>query len=417
MKSKNRKKKIVIKKVLSALFFAVVIFILLTTVITMVSLKANIKKAKSFESVIYENQLKPQYDNDGYYTFTTDKDFKIVQLTDVHIGGGWMSIRKDAQAINAVATMLTEEKPDLVIVTGDIAYPVPFQSGTFNNKSGAKVFAELMEQLGVYWTLTFGNHDGELYSYHGLDDISAFYRKYPHCIHQPGPEEVDGYSNQIINIKSSEGIITQSLFLLDSHSYTDDDKLGMKWHYDNIHENQIEWYKKSLAELNKENRELTGKKSSIKSLAFIHIPPMEMREAWNQYVANDYKDSENLKLIDGFAGGSGKMVYCSQVEDDFVETLISEGSTQGLFFGHDHRNSMSFEYNGIRLSYSMSIDYLAIPGIGKIGAQRGCTVINVTPDGGFNSKVENYYQDKYQSLYDKEDITMQTIIYTQPEER
>ena len=34
-------------------------------------------------------------------------------------------------ALNAVAAMVTAEKPDLVIVTGDIAYPVPFQAGTF----------------------------------------------------------------------------------------------------------------------------------------------------------------------------------------------------------------------------------------------------------------------------------------------
>ncbi len=77
-------------------------------------------------------------------------------------------------AINTVATMIRVEKPDFVVVTGDISYPVPFQAGTFNNKSGAKIFAELMETLGVYWTLAYGNHDTEAYSYYTREQLTDF---------------------------------------------------------------------------------------------------------------------------------------------------------------------------------------------------------------------------------------------------
>ena len=74
-----------------------------------------------------------------------------MQLTDVHIGGGWMSFFKDRRAIDCVVRMVTVEQPDLVAVTGDIAYPVPFQSGTFNNKTAARLFGRVMQNLGVYW--------------------------------------------------------------------------------------------------------------------------------------------------------------------------------------------------------------------------------------------------------------------------
>lgn len=70
--------------------------------------------------------------------------------------------------------MIRVEKPDFVVVTGDISYPVPFQAGTFNNKSGAKIFAELMETLGVYWTLAYGNHDTEAYSYYTREQLTDF---------------------------------------------------------------------------------------------------------------------------------------------------------------------------------------------------------------------------------------------------
>ena len=55
--------------------------------------------------------------------------------------------------------MITAEQPDLVVFTGDLTYPVPVQAGTFNNKENAKLLADLMEQLGVYWAPFWGNHD------------------------------------------------------------------------------------------------------------------------------------------------------------------------------------------------------------------------------------------------------------------
>jgi hypothetical protein len=58
----------------------------------------------------------------------------------------------------------------------------------------------------------------------------------------------------------------------------------------------------------------------------------------------------------------------------------------------------------------MSVDYLAYIGIAKVGSQRGCTVIDVLPDGSFDCHPESYYQDKYNTLYEKEAVTMQEIV-------
>ena len=84
------------------------------------------------------------------------------------------------------------------------------------------------------------------------------------------------------------------------------------------------------------------------------------------------------------------------------ETVLEMGSTDSIFCGHDHVNTYSVDYKGVRLTYGMSIDYLAYIGISKKGAQRGCTVITYS-DGGFECVAENYYQDKYVTLYEKED--------------
>ena len=253
--TKKKRRKIALKIFIGFLVI-LALFVGITTMISVIGVQSNINKAHNYGSAGCA-QLEYSVEDNGYVNIKSDKGLKVMQLTDVHIGGGWMSIKKDAMAINTVATMIRVEKPDFVVVTGDISYPVPFQAGTFNNKSGAKIFAELMETLGVYWTLAYGNHDTEAYSYYTREQLTDFYRseQYKHCLLQPGPEDVDGVGNQVINIVNSDGVITRSLITLDSHSYIDGDVLGIRWLYDNIHENQINWYKNVVLDLAKRNQD------------------------------------------------------------------------------------------------------------------------------------------------------------------
>lgn len=366
---------------------------------------SQLKFAASFEPVAYgSDRLTPEKDESGYWTFTTDSDLRIVQLTDVHIGGGWMSYAKDKAAMTAVAELLQAEKPDLVIVTGDVSYPVPFQAGTFNNKTGALEFAALMNSLDCYWTIVYGNHDTEAYSYYTRDDLSELYldEKYSRCLFEKGPEDIYGAGNNIILVKNSKGVITQALVCIDSNTYTDGDYFGIQWKYDNVHEDQIAWYKKNIEELTARNKALGA--DIPKSLIFMHIPTGEYKTAFTEFSNNGYKDTADVKYIDGFIGETKGLIYCPLHDDNLFETALELGSTKGFFCGHDHYNSLSLEYKGIRLSYDLSIDYLAYPGISKEGSQRGCTVITVSPDGSFDMERVNYYTS---GIGNPDDVTYQ----------
>ena len=360
--------------------------------------------SKSIKEVSYDSQLVPKLDEDGNYAFTCDRDFKILQLTDVHIGSGFMSTKNDTMALNAVSAMITAEKPDFVIVTGDVAYPVPFQAGTFNNKSGAVTFASLMEKLGVYWCMVYGNHDTEIYSYHNREAISKQVygnkEKYPHCLFQTGPEDVDGFGNYVVKVKNSQGVVTQSLFMIDSHAYTDGDYLGIMWKYDAIHKNQVEWYKNTVKKITDENGGVQPK-----SLAFFHIPLAEMGTAFSEFRDAGYKSSQNVKYYYGKVAEVDEVICASKYNNGMFEAF-SQNGTQGIFFGHDHLNNLSIDYKGVRMTYGYSIDYLAYSGIFKYGLQRGCTVITVKPDGSFDNKGENYYQDKYKAVNPKEKVNL-----------
>lgn len=414
MKERKNTKKA--KKIMAIILCVIIVFAAVTTSITAIGFKSNKNKATSFPEV--GSDLDFENVSDGVWNIYSDDGIKIVQLTDVHIGGGWMSIKKDSMALNAVAAMLSAEKPDLVIVTGDVSYPVPFQAGTFNNKTAAKLFASLMETLGIYWTMGFGNHDTEAYSYYSREELTEFYSSgdYPHCLLQAGPEEVDGSGNQVFRIVNSEGIITRALMVLDSHSYVDGDIFGIQWKYDNIHENQIEWYSDTVKSLSAENTE-TAKTNgteydssvAVPTSVFMHIPMTEYKDAWNEYVENGRQDTENVKYKYGTVGESGSAIYCGIHEDNFFETMQELSSTDTVFCGHDHLNNFSLNYKGINLIYGMSIDYLAYIGIYKLGTQRGCTVLNIDGNGGIEWNAENYYQDKYVSYFEKETVEMQDL--------
>ena len=391
--------------------------------------KQNIKKMteyiSDFDSVETEDRIDVSKDDEGCYVITTDRDLKVLQVTDIHLGGGWMSKKDDMRTLKTVATMVLTEKPDVVFATGDISYPIPFTAGTFNNQYSAEKFAKLMEKLGVYWTVNFGNHDSEIYSIYNREEMGDFYSRdeWKNCLFQKDDGSIDGVSNSVIKVKNSDGVITQALFSIDTNDYPQENKFagivaGLTGNYDNIHENQIEWYKTSCEKLNAENKafientfegdekeQLLNNFGLVKSLVFMHIPPVEYADAWDEFKNNGYKDTENVKYYYGTLGEK----VCHPTDDDlFFETAVEMKSTQGMFVGHDHINIFSVDYKGIRLTYGMSIDYVAYGKIDKVGTQRGCTVITVKPDGTFDCYPENYYQDKYENP-DKEEVTMQQL--------
>ena len=105
-KKKDPKKKKRVLIITGSILGVFALFVITVVMITIIGDKANIKRAESYDPVVIENQLVPEKDENGYWTFTTDRDLKIMQLTDIHLGGGWLSLKKDSQAINAVATMI-----------------------------------------------------------------------------------------------------------------------------------------------------------------------------------------------------------------------------------------------------------------------------------------------------------------------
>ena len=66
---------------------------------------------------------------------------------------------------------------------------------------------------------------------------------------------------------------------------------------------------------------------------------------------------------------------------------VENGVIKRIFCGHDHMNTLSLIYQGIQMTYGMSIDYLGYKDIKKSYIQRGGTLITRKPCGDVEIKM------------------------------
>ncbi|MBQ6389923.1 MAG: metallophosphoesterase [Mogibacterium sp.] len=364
----------------------------------------------SFDPVDYSgvDRVVPEIDEQtGYYTFTTDRDLKIMMLTDIHLGGGFWSYKKDRKTVYEVITMLQKEKPDLVILDGDNTFAVPGPvyngGGTLNNYMVAHDVIEIFNHEGVYFSTVFGNHDTEVFDYTNRQKLGELYMqdKFEYCIFDQNftdGGDLPTVTNQIILIKDTEGIITKALLLVDSNAYVDNSiKAVLDWNYDIIRDSTVDWAAASITEL-----------GSPDTVAFFHIPTSEFRIAYEDLEANGFKDTKDTKYISGvwdevldetthsriWHGGITREGPLADI-DKFFETMGPDGLgvLEACYCGHDHVNNAWVNYKGVDLCYGYSVDNLAYTDINYSGLQRGATIITIGADGSRKTEYKNAYKD------------------------
>ena len=328
--------------------------------------------------VIEHNGGTIEYDETtGTYTITKNADdFKILHLTDIHIGGSLYSYTKDIKALNACYNEIEHTHPDLVVVTGDMCFPMGIMSLSLNNSAPVQQFAAFMRNTGIPWAFTYGNHDTESMSTLNTTELNEVYKSlsyktsgnllYPYV--QP---DIMGRNNQLIEIRNADGSLNTGLFMIDSNAYTGN---GLN-DYDYIHDDQVDWYAGEVVRMNAEAGH------TVNSMVFFHIPLQEYKTATELYLDG----SDEVKYFFGenpgdHGGITNELVCCSDYPSKMFDTAVDLGSTTAMFCGHDHYNNASIEYKGIRLTYGMSIDYLAMPGISKETKQRGAELITIHSD-------------------------------------
>ena len=242
--------------------------------------------------------------------------FKIVQITDLHYKLG---VKASEQGLACVREMVETEKPDLVVVTGDIIYSAPADSTL-------SVVLKTFAQLGVPFCMTFGNHD-----YDFKTPAVALYnqmQKTPNCVMPVLQGKNTDYSLPIL---SSNGKRTAAvLYCIDTHNKP---AIGGIGGYQWISHNQITWYRQRSTVYKQKNG---GK--PVPSLAFLHIPLPE----FNYATANTQCPMYGSRL---------ERAYSPSINSGMFASIKEMGDIMGVFCGHDHDNDYAVSYFNVLLAH------------------------------------------------------------------
>lgn len=240
--------------------------------------------------------------------------FKIVQFTDVHYVKG---DPKSDGALECIRKILSFEKPDLVIFTGDVSCCAPALEGM-------RDVVSIVSRAGVPFYVCFGNHDREYDATN--EQLYDMIRTLPSNLHPDrNGAPVPDVDLCVRNADGSPGFV---LYCLDSHSY--------KWdtdEYEWITDGQIDSYRTRSASYTASHGGVP-----VPSLAFFHIPFPEYALA-----AGD----QGADLV----GTRMEKCYCPRHNSGLFSAMKECGDVRAVFTGHDHDNDYCVMWQGIMLAY------------------------------------------------------------------
>ncbi|KAH3678140.1 hypothetical protein WICPIJ_008933, partial [Wickerhamomyces pijperi] len=270
----------------------------------------------------------PPQQQTGNLVRKTD-EYKILQVADLHYATGTGTCRDqfpvvencqaDPRTLQFLHRVLDHEKPDLVVLTGDQI----FGEDSFDSETTLMKVVKPFIQRQIPYMFTFGNHDDEgslsrLELFQLLQTLPFFH----------GPErallpDAPGVGNMITQVVDESNTPSLTIYLLDSHKYTPDQKLypGYDW----VKESQLEYIKSQQPKLlePKDPKQHT-------SLAFLHIPLPEYRLVHSNpgtLRSGQYKEGITAPY---YNSGALKLFH------DLGVRLVS--------VGHDHCNDFCIEY-------------------------------------------------------------------------
>ncbi len=296
-----------------------------------------------------------------------DSKFKILQIADTQEG---KRISPDTMAL--IEAAIEKENPDLVVYSGDQIWGKTSFKG--NKKEVERVLRAITAPVTnrkIPFSICFGNHDRQV----GVSNEEQFeiYKKIEGFIGE-SVNGIDGVGNHVIEIKENDEP-KFLLYLIDSHT-------GLSVGYDNVHQNQIDWYRNTRDEYEQKYGHV------IPSIVIQHIPVPEIVEL----LLEVKKGTEGAQQ--GFRNHKGKWYILNKDkvnEEGFMlespadpmensgefAAMTEKGDVKGMYFGHDHNNSFHGLVKGVDLGYTQGAGFHVYgPDL-----NRGVRVINLDSNG------------------------------------
>ncbi len=307
-----------------------------------------------------------------------DEDFRILNLTDTQLSDSeWCEGRWESELLcNTIKNLVERTNPHLITISGDIAWAGHFES--------YKRLARFLDGFDIPWAPVFGNHDNQG-GVEKLKKAAEILTEGGKCLLERG-DEMLGWGNYVIGIEQ-DGKFIHGLIMMDSHDRTEytDEQGNTSLAWGDIIPEQLPWYREKINTLSAMGAE--------ESTIILHIPLYAYRKA----AAAAYKEGIDRKAVEPY-NGMQKDCFNEEYKDSFgvcYESIASYPADNGFFdlikelghtktvvCGHDHINSFSIKYEGVRLIYSLKT------GCGCYWDRRlnGATLLTVNREGKLNAE-------------------------------
>ncbi|RKN70152.1 metallophosphoesterase family protein [Paenibacillus ginsengarvi] len=278
--------------------------------------------------------------------FRSDGTFTIVQIADLHYAGGTPD---DEVTLAVMESVLAEEKPDLVVFTGDAV----------KGNSCANQLEQLIdvlsvpEKLGLPYAFVFGNHDSE-HDCVSREDMMEAIEGRAFCLAEAGPAEVAGVGNYTLTIAGKDGGDDPKAVLYFFDTGCGAPKSIIK-SYAWLERSQIDWYTFQSESF----REANGG-TPLPALTFFHYPLPEYNEVWDRHTCYGVKN---------------ETVGCARLNTGMFAAMKMMGDVMGTFAGHDHTNDYCGDLYGIWLCYGRTGGPNTV---NDVPYERGARVIRLT---------------------------------------
>lgn len=253
----------------------------------------------------------PQAASKPLLKFSERGSFKIMQLTDMHLGEAqdteWGPFQ-DVRTYLLLKSLIPYENPDLIVLSGDM---LTGNDCDANATEYYKQMGEFLMSFGIPWALTFGNHDDMNFTRNVAEPIEAKTKRpqlalvdqeFNLSLTQTGPSNVTGTSNYILPIYSSTGnSILAQVALLDSGGGSVPEQFDVS---------QVEWLRQQLQAL------------PIPTAVFQHISFPE------------FGFDEDICVGTNGDGGFAPM----QTDGGMLDFMESDGNVMFVAVGHNHGN-------------------------------------------------------------------------------
>lgn len=339
----------------------------------------------------------------------TGRDIRVLQLTDVQTISGdqkryesRVSYSSSADTFNGyekyIGQVIERYDPDFIIMTGDNTY------GEFDDYG--EQFLRLiafMDSFGIPWAPVFGNHDNE--SNMGVDWQCAQFEASEYCLFKQ--RELTGNGNYSVGLTQG-GELKRVFYMLDSNGCGAMSAIsfanGHSKKTAGFGDDQIAWYSESMESV------IEAYPEAKLSMAF-HIQISVFEDAFKQYGYNASTIQSNPIDLDmlGEAKVAGDFGYIGRAPkgpwdyDQKVWKTIQKYGVDSVFVGHEHCNSASISYQGVRLTYGQKSSTFDRYNSNANGPVMGGTYINLSELDGSIANAGLY-------LYNKE------LGYEKPEE-